>query len=71
VTRTEAFNKAQALYGDNAIVGVNDQYPNAPVFVCVKMRGEFVKFGAGKTWEEAFAAVVPVIDLGHGKFKKR
>jgi hypothetical protein len=71
VTRAEAFTKAQGLYGVQAVVGVNDQYPDAPLFVGVKVRGEYVKFGAGKTWEEAFAAVVPVIDLGHGKFKRR
>jgi hypothetical protein len=71
MSRDEAFTKAQGLYGEQASVGVNHQYPDAPMFVGVKARGEFVKFGAGKTWEEAFAAVVPVIDLGHGKFKKR
>lgn len=70
MTREDAFAKAIQLYGDRAQIGRNDQYQDAPLFVGVRTHGEFTLFGAGKTWEEAFAAVGPVKDLGGWKFKK-
>ena len=61
MTRIEAFAKAKSLFGDGATVGVNHQYVGEPVFVAKKAGGEFLKFGAGKTWEEAFKNVKDVV----------
>ena len=69
--RAAAAHMAQRLYGDGAIVGYNPQYPDKPYFVGKKVRGEFIRFGAGESWIAAFAAVHDVIDLGNGRFKPR
>jgi len=71
MTREQAFAEAQRRFGSKAIVGHNEQYQDAPLFVGVKERGSFTKFGAGTTWEEALSKVVDVIDLGSGKFTRK
>lgn len=70
-SRAAAVRKAQILFGDGAIVGYNPQYPDKPCFVGKRIRGVFVQFGAGDSWDAAFAAVKDVIDLGNGRFKAR
>ena len=73
MTRNQAFDAASARFGGKGlvVVGRNEQYRDKPLYVGVKERGSFTMFGAGASWEEALAAVVPVIDLGNGKFKKK
>lgn len=71
MTQAEAFKKAVELLGDNASVGHNEQYKDKPFFVGVRIKGEWTHFGAGNTWELAFAAVEPIKDLGFGKFTKK
>lgn len=70
MTREQAHRAAVAKLGNGAIVGINDQYREKPYFVGVRNHGDFVKFGAGASWEEALEAVRPVRDLGNGRFKE-
>lgn len=69
MTRDEAFKKATSELGAGAFVGLNHQYPAAPCHVGVKASGDWKKFGAGATWEEAFANVKEVEHrVGNGRF---
>ena len=62
LNRKEAFDLAVATFGPGAIVGVNHQYPDAPVHVGQKLSGDIWKyFGAGRTWEEAFTNIREVL----------
>jgi hypothetical protein len=62
LNRKEAFALACATFGPGAIVGVNHQFPDAPVHVGQKLSGDVWKFfGAGKTWEEAFVNIREVL----------
>lgn len=62
MNRMEAFDLAVATFGPGAIVGVNHQYPDAPVHVGQKVSGDVWKyFGAGRTWEEAFTNIREVL----------
>lgn len=70
MTQDEAFARAVALHGNAARVGHNAQYKDKPFFVGVREHGEWKKFGAGNTWEEALADVTLVKDAGGGKFFK-
>lgn len=57
MTREQAFARAHEKYGAGAIVGRNEQYPDAPLFVGKKSRGDWLEIGFGKTWEEAFTDI--------------
>jgi hypothetical protein len=46
--------------GSSVRVGRNEQYPDKPLFVGVHEHGSWKSFGAGATWNEAFAAVKKV-----------
>jgi hypothetical protein len=72
MTRKEAMDKAFAEFGRGAVIGVNHQNTETPVFVAKKAEGQYLKLGAGKTWEEAFANVQDV-KLKHppGNFRYR
>lgn len=70
MTQEDAFARAVAAHGESARVGHNEQYKDKPFFVGTREHDEWTKFGAGNTWEEALAAVVPVKDAGGGKFFK-
>jgi hypothetical protein len=70
MTQEQAFAQAVAAHGPTARAGHNPQYKDKPFFIGTREHGEWTKFGAGNTWEEALAAVVPVIDAGSGKFFK-
>lgn len=63
-------DRASKAFGAGAVIGNNAQYPDAPIYVGKKERGEFVLFGAGKTWEEAFENVKKVqFQYPGGRFK--
>lgn len=70
LTKEEAFAKALVVVGDGAVVGRNEQYKDRPLYVGKRVQGEFTMFGAGTTWEEAFADLSKVRDLGNGRFQK-
>jgi len=72
MTRKEAMDKATAEFGRGAVIGVNHQNTDSPVYVGKKSEGEYSKFGAGKTWEEAFADVKDVkLKRPPGNFRYR
>lgn len=56
-----AFDRAVRLLGINAVIGRNEQYGAAPFHVGAKAQGEWTHFGAGTSYEEAFANVKKVI----------
>lgn len=49
-----------ARFSNNAVYGMNPQYPDAPYHVGARDRGEYTHFGAGKSWEEAVANIKKV-----------
>jgi len=56
------------MFGDGARIGRNQQH-DAPIYVGKYERGEWMMFGAGKTWDEAFANVKKVVfQRGNGRF---
>jgi len=62
--------RAVKLFGEGAVIGKNAQYPDAPLHVGKKERGEYKLFGAGKTFDEAFASVKKVqFQYPNGRFK--
>jgi len=62
MTREQAFEKASELFGMGAVVGQNPQYPDAPFYVgCQPSCKDWTRFGAGASWEEAFANVKDVL----------
>jgi hypothetical protein len=60
MTREQAFVRARGRFGVGSVVGVNEQYPDAPLHVGKKAKGDWLEIGFGKTWEEAFADVKKV-----------
>lgn len=55
--------------GEGARIGRNFQYSDSPLFVGTYTRGDWKSFGAGKTWDEAFASVKKVVfQRGNGRF---
>lgn len=54
---SEIIERAMKQFGLGACVGRNEQYPDKPLFVGAREKGEWKMFGAGATWDEAFAAV--------------
>lgn len=69
MTRMEAYEKARKLFGDQCVVGKNEQYPDAPIYVGQRWQNKYSKFGAGKTWQEAFDNVKDVLrQKGSGEF---
>lgn len=56
----EALARAIKEFGQGAVVGRNFQYPETPLHVGVRYQGQWVRFGAGTTWEEAFSNVKKV-----------
>lgn len=69
MTRAEATAEAQRRYGENARVGMNEQYLNQ-FYVSIVVQGVYTHFGAGTSWDEALEDFGPVKDLGNGKFKR-
>lgn len=64
-----AMERAQARWGAGAIAGRNEQYVDAPLHVGVRLGGVWKVFGAGQTWDEAFANAKNVVrQLGNGRF---
>ena len=62
--------RAVEKLGDGARIGRNAQYNEAPYFVGKYDRGEWRMFGAGHTWDEAFANVKKVkFQKGSGRFE--
>lgn len=58
----------QAL-GEGARIGRNPQY-DLPYFVGTYLGGDWKQFGAGKTWDEAFANIKKVkFQKGSGRFE--
>ena len=52
--------RAVKLFGDGAMIGKNAQYPDAPLFVGKRVNSvhtSYALFGAGRTFDEAFANV--------------
>lgn len=62
-------NRAVKAFGAGAVIGINVQYPHAPLYVGKKIRAEFQFAGVGKTWEEAFENVKKVkFQKANGQF---
>jgi hypothetical protein len=56
--------------GAGARIGRNCQFPDAELFVGKYDRGDWKMFGAGSTWDEAFANVKKVkFHKGNGQFE--
>lgn len=70
MTREQAVARAAAEIGAHYVVGVNAQYPDATHYVGKRIsEARWVKFGAGITWDEAFANLRDVEkQLGNGRF---
>jgi hypothetical protein len=72
LTREQAHARACKELGRGSVVGMNRQYPNSPFYVGVKERGEWVKVGLGKTWNDAFDDIRPVkFQRPNGTFEYR
>lgn len=56
MTHAQAFAKAQAQFGFDAVVGENQQKSNR-YYVGARTRGDWVAYGTGSSWEEAFQNV--------------
>ena len=62
--------RALKAFGPGAVIGLNKQYPGAPLYVGKTEKGTFKLFGAGKSWEEAFENVKKVeFQYPGGRFK--
>lgn len=62
--------RAVEKWGEGAHIGLNAQFPDAPYYVGKYDRGEYTMFGAGKTWDEAFANAKKVkFRKGNGQFE--
>lgn len=53
MSREEAWVKASSQLGDAAVIGVNYQ-KNGQFYVGTRRQNEWLSFGAGTSWEEAF-----------------
>jgi hypothetical protein len=53
----EVLERATKELGQGAVIGHNYQYPDTPLHVGVRHQGEWVCFGSGATWDEAFKNV--------------
>jgi hypothetical protein len=60
-----AFKKAQEIFGNGGVVGRNFQHPGASFHVGQKHMGDWILFGKGASWDEAFADVKEIPP--HGK----
>lgn len=61
--------RAVKALSDGARIGLNPQY-DLPYFVGTFLHGGWKQFGAGKTWEEAFASIKKVkFQKGSGRFE--
>lgn len=56
----DVIERVKLQFGPYACVGRNEQFPDRPLYVGVKERGDWKMFGAGATWDEAIAAVKKV-----------
>jgi hypothetical protein len=62
--------RAVEKLGHGARIGRNWQFPDAEFFVGKYERGDWKMFGAGSTWDEAFATVKKVkFQKGNGRFE--
>lgn len=67
--RCPVLQRASELLGHGARIGRNFQYNDAPLFVGKYEHGEWKMFGAGNTWDEAFANLKKVVyQRGNGRF---
>ena len=60
IVSASALAEVRAKLGPNALIGRNDQFPEAPFHVGVHEHGEWKWFGAGTTWEAALKNVKKV-----------
>lgn len=60
IASSSALAKVRAKLGPNALIGRNEQFPEAPFHVGVHEHGEWKFFGAGLTWEDALKNVKKV-----------
>ena len=68
-TVSETGVRCPVLRRASELLGQNFQYNDAPLFVGKYEHGEWKMFGAGNTWDEAFANVKKVLyQRGNGRF---